>query len=147
MAGRRRRSKKPFGASSGRPPEPTLFLDECLGRLAVPEALRAAGATVVCHHELFTTGTDDQEWLAALAAHPDWIVLTKDSRIRHRKLEFRALATAGLRVFVLTSANLSGAEQGDAFVRALRRIRRLGVRPGPFIARVTRFGSVQVLEP
>jgi len=84
MAGRRRKSKKPFGASSGPPPELTLtcFLDECLGRHAVPEALRAAGADVVCHHEHFAPGTDDQTWLTELAQHPDWVVLTKDLRIR-----------------------------------------------------------------
>ncbi len=148
MAARRQRSKKPSAASSGRPPEPVLvcFLDECLGRHAVPEALRRAGVAVVCHHEHFATGTEDEAWLAELARHSDWIVLTKDGRIRRRPLEFQAMTRAGLRVFALTSGNLSGEEQGEAFVRALKRIRRLAARPGPYIARVTRYGAVDLIS-
>jgi hypothetical protein len=108
----------------------------------VPEALRAQGVTVVLHHELFPGGTNDTAWLAALSAQPDLIVLTKDTRIRRRTLEREALQAAGLRVFALSSGNLPGADQGQAFVRALPRIRRLASTPGPFIARVTATGSV-----
>jgi hypothetical protein len=147
MAGQRRRSKKRFGASSGPPPDLTLFLDECLGRHAVPQALRLAGALVICHHEIFPPGTDDRAWLSALAGKADWLILTKDARIRRRSLEREAMMHAGLEVFALTSGNLTGDEQGAAFVRALERIRRIARLPGPFIARVTRFGSVGIVAP
>lgn len=55
-----------------------MFVDECLGRVAVPEALRKAGVIVVAHHHLFASGVSDEHWLGALAAHPDWLVFTKD---------------------------------------------------------------------
>jgi hypothetical protein len=109
----------------------------------VPEALRAqAGVEVILHHELFPAGTDDAAWLSALASRPDLVVLTKDTRIRRRTLERDALIAAKLRVFALSSGNLSGADQAAALVRALGRIRRLARQPGPFIARVTATGGV-----
>jgi PIN like domain len=146
MAARRKKSKKPSGSSSGPPPELVVFVDECLGRYAVPEALRAAGLTVVCHHTLFLEGTDDAEWLRQLATHPDWLIFTKDGQIRRRPLEALAFRKAGLRVFALTSANRSGLEQAHAFVRALPKIRRLASRRGPFIAKVLSGGAVRVLQ-
>jgi len=146
MAARRKRSKKRSAASSGPPPDPiTVFVDECLARYAVPEALKAAGATVVVHHELFQPGTEDTVWLAALAEHPEWLILTKDRQIQRRPLEQQAYLNARLRVFALTSANLTGEEQAAAFVRALGKIRRLARKRGPFIAKVTAGGVVQVV--
>ena len=137
MAARRRKSRKRSGTKRSAPPEPLVcFVDECLGRYAVPEALEAAGVRVVLHHESFPTGADDESWLQALADRPELIVLTKDSR--------QALETAKLRVFALSAGNLSGADQAAAFVRALPRIRRLSKLPGPFIARVTATGAVDV---
>jgi hypothetical protein len=98
--------------------------------------------TVTLHHELFSEGTDDPAWLRALAERREFVVLTKDSRIRRRALERDALEAAGLKVFALSSGNLPGAEQAAAFVRALPKIRRLARMPGPFIARVTATGAV-----
>ena len=120
-------------------------MDECLGRYAVPEALRAAGLTVICHHTLFPEGTDDSEWLRQLAFQPDWLVFTKDGQIRRRPLETLAYQQAGLRVFALASGNRSGPEQAHTFVRALPKIRRLAGRRGPFIAKVFSGVAVRVL--
>jgi predicted nuclease of predicted toxin-antitoxin system len=146
MAARRRKSRKRSATKPSAPPERIVcFTDECLGRYAVPDALRAAGVDIVLHHELFPSGVDDAEWLLALGKRPELIVLTKDSRIRKRVLERQALEAAKLRVFALTAGNLSGADQGAAFVRALPKIRRLARRPGPFIARVTPVGAVDLI--
>jgi hypothetical protein len=145
MAARHRKSRKRFGTKPSAPPEGLVcFIDECLGRGAVPAALRAAGAVVLLHHELFPSGTDDEAWLSALVGRSDLVVLTKDSRIRRRVLERRALEAARLRVFVLSAGNLSGAQQAAAFVRALPKIRRLAQQPGPFIANVTATGAVNL---
>lgn len=146
MAARRKRSKKRSAASSDSPPDSTtVFVDECLARYAVPEALKAAGITVVVHHEMFPAGTEDTVWLSELAKHSDWLVLTKDRQIQRRPLEQQAYLNARLRVFALTSANLTGEEQAGAFVRALGKIKRLARRRGPFIAKVTAGGVVQVV--
>lgn len=143
MAARPKRSRKRSGTKRTAPPEPLgVFVDECLGRHAVPDALRAEGVTVTLHHELFPQGTDDADWLSALASHADLVVLTKDTRIRRRTIERQAMEAAGLKVFALSSGNLPGADQAAAFVRALPKIRRLARTPGPFIARVTATGAV-----
>lgn len=112
----------------------------------MPEALRLAGATVIAHHEKFPTGALDEVWLAALAEHPEWIVLTKDAQIRRRPLERQAYSNARARVFTLTSGNLTGAQQAEILVRALPKIRKLARRRGPFIAKVTASGIVEILK-
>lgn len=145
MAGRRKKSKKRSVASSGLRPEVTVFVDECLGRYAVPDALRRAGVTVVCHYELFPAGAEDKDWLQMLANRPECLVFTKDSQIRRRPLEILAYRRAGLRVFALTSGNLTGDEQARAFVRALPKIRRLAGLKGPFIARVLASGTASLI--
>lgn len=146
MAARQKKSSK---QSATKPTERleaplTCIVDECLGRYVVPDALRAVGVHVILHHELFPAGTDDEAWLRALAGRLDAVVLTKDSRIRKRAIERHALAAARLRVFALSAGNLSGEHQAAAFVRALPKIRRLAKKPGPFIARVTATGAVDL---
>ncbi|MDP1570379.1 MAG: hypothetical protein Q8L86_10270 [Vicinamibacterales bacterium] len=138
-----RRSRK-RSATSTPPSAVRLLIDECLGRVAVPEALRQAGASVVLHSQLFAPGLDDVDWLRQLANHPDLVVLSKDKRIRKRTIELEAVMAGRVRLFVLTAGKLNGAEQAESFVRALTRILRLARRPGPFIATVTAGGHVTI---
>lgn len=123
-----------------------FLVDECLGRHDVPDALVRAGERVIRHDERFSSGTQDAVWLAEIANNPSWVVLTKDAQIRRRPLELEALGNARARVFTLTSASLTGAQQAAAFVRALPKIKRLCKRKGPFIATVTASGAVTVLK-
>ena len=147
MAARPKSSRKRSATKRTAPPERfRVFIDECLGRHAVPDALRSAGVTVTLHHELFPEGTDDVAWLSALAGQADLIVFTKDARIRRRTIERQAMEAARLKVFALSSGNLPGADQAAAFVRALPKIQRLARTSGPFIARVTATGAVALTE-
>lgn len=101
---------------------------------------------MILHSDLFPSGTDDEEWLRALAGQADAIVLTKDGRIRKRPNERQALEAARLKVFALSAAGLSGELQARAFVKALPKIRKLARhKPGPFIARVTAAGAVDLV--
>jgi PIN like domain len=147
MAGRQKRSKRQSGASSrSKPPEPVFFLDENLGNHAVYNALKAAGATVERFSDHFPRGMKDEPLLAAVGAR-NWVFLSKDNNIRRNPLELAALLNARLKSFFLVSAGLLGDEQAQAFVAALKRMRRLAQhRPGPFIARITKTGNVQVLD-
>lgn len=146
MAARRKKSSKRSATKpTGRLDAPlTCIVDECLGRYAVPDALRSAGVQIILHHELFPAGTEDEAWLRSSAGHVDAVVLTKDSRIRKRAIERQALVAARPRVFALSAGNLSGDQQAAAFVRALPRIRLFAKKPGPFIARVTATGAVDL---
>lgn len=69
-------------------PEPVLFLDECLGSTDVPDALRKEGIRVEMLHEHFDLATQDTTWLAEVGKR-GWVVLTKDQRIRRRRVARR----------------------------------------------------------
>ena len=141
------KSKKRSGASS-RPklPELTLFIDRSLGKKTVAEALRVAGANVEVHDDHFVPDAPDETWLTAVGAK-GWIVLTKDERIRFRTIEREALMNARVRAFVLTAGNMDGATMARVLVEALPKITRLSRRrPPPFIATVSKTGSVTMLS-
>jgi hypothetical protein len=128
-------------------PEPVLFLDECLGSTDVPAALRAKGIRVELLHEHFDSATRDTAWLAEVGKR-GWVVLTKDQRIRRRRVELEALLAANVAAFVLTSGNLTGAATAGAFANAWPRIRK-HVRDYalPFVAAVDATGRVTLLTP
>lgn len=86
-----------------------------------------------------------KRWLTR-AGQKNWIVLTKDHRIRYRNLERAALMKAGVGAFVLTAGDLKGDEMAQIFVKALPAISRfLRKHRRPFIAKVARSGSVSML--
>lgn len=147
MVARKPRSKKRSGASSARRPKKplTYFVDECLGRHFVVEALRHAGAHVEVHHKHFPSGVPDAEWLP-IVGERTWIVLTKDRHIRRREIEINAIVNARVRAFVLTAADLTGPEQAVAFVRALPKMNRVAAASrGPLIGRIGEAGGVSIL--
>ena len=148
MAAARKKSARQSATSGGgRPDRLIFFIDECLGRKALPDALRAAGHDVVLHHEHFGPGADDVDWLTALFDQREtWVVVTKDKKIKKRPLEKQALMASGLRVFALTAGELTFDAQANAFVRGLRRIVRISKQSGPYIALVTASGSVNLVE-
>jgi predicted nuclease of predicted toxin-antitoxin system len=141
-------SKKQSGLNLPSPPEPLVFfVDRSLGRHVIPDALRAAGVQVELHDDHFPQDAQDQIWLAE-AGKRGWIVLTKDKHLRYRAIETNALMSAKVRAFVLTArGDLSGAEIGQIFVKALATMRKLcaTVSP-PFVAHVSRGGSVSIVK-
>jgi hypothetical protein len=120
-----------------KPPERfTIFLDESLDSDSIARALREAGAEVERLTAHFPKGTSDERWLA-LAGSRGWVVLTRDKRIRYRKLERLALMTAGVRAFVFTGGNVTLGETAAILARSVPRMRRLcSAEPGPFIYHV-----------
>jgi hypothetical protein len=148
MTPRRRKSTKRSAANSQpqrSSSDVTILVDECLGRYAVPEALKAAGAQVLLHSQMFPPGIEDEDWLRALANRPDLSVISKDRQIRKRTLELDAVIAGRVRLFILTTAGMTSREQAEAFVRALRRILRCSQQPGPFVAVVTASGAVRIV--
>lgn len=141
------KSRKRSAASSPSLPEPVVFFtDANLGRRVVPEALRAAGEEVRIHDEIFPPATHDRVWLRA-AGEKRWIVLTKDSKIRYRRNEVAEFRSARVRVFVLVSRNLPGAEMGRIFVKALPAIKKLcASQLSPFIAHIHFDGTVVLMK-
>lgn len=115
--------------------QPEFYVDRSLGQRIVPERLRTLGLTVHTEAQVFGTEGDaptDAAWLRR-AGLEDWVVLSKDARIRYRRHELDALVRHSVRAFVLVSGQLTGVEQADAFERNLHRILRACRRSGPFV--------------
>ena len=141
-------SKKQSGWNLLLPLEPLVFfVDRSLGRRIIPDALRSAGAQIELHDDHFPQDAQDQTWLAE-AGKRGWVVLTKDKRLRYRTVETHALITAKVRAFVLTArGDLNGAEIGQIFVKALPVMKKLcATVPPPFVAHVSRDGSVSIVK-
>lgn len=141
------RSRRPSVTKrSSRPPEDVVFfVDRCLGSKDVPEALLKAGARVEKHADHFPDDSPDQHWLQEVGRR-GWAVITKDRAIRRNTLESQALATAGVRAFVVTSANMSSGDMTEMLSKHLKRMENLvRSRRPPFIAAVTK-GGVQIIE-
>jgi predicted nuclease of predicted toxin-antitoxin system len=140
------KSKKRSAANSKKsPPKPVFFLDRSLGKHIVADALRHAGAEVRIHGDHFAEDEKDERWLREVGKQ-GWIVLTKDKNIRYHLLEIAALIRGAVSAFILTSGNLTGSEMATAFVKALPQMNRLAEKiPRPFVATVTKSGSVSVL--
>jgi len=108
--------------------------------------LRAHGFTVAIHRDHFPVDALDADFLPQVGRR-GWVFLTKDKMIFHRQLELAALWKAKVRAFILRSGNLTAAEMADAFSKAIPAMDRLlQSRKGPFIARVTRTGAVELIE-
>jgi hypothetical protein len=120
--------------SVAKPPnQPVFFIDRSLGRIDVPAALRGAGYQCVIHDERFDQQTEDTIWLSAVAAD-NWIVLTKDERIRYRPLELKALESARLRAFIVICGNVRGIDTAAILLKAMPKILNIvGSEKGPFI--------------
>jgi predicted nuclease of predicted toxin-antitoxin system len=106
------------------------------------QALREVDEQVVCHDDLYHSGTPDIEWLQAEAAKGS-LILTKDVAIGRNPLEKAMVKQAKAQVFALSSANMTGQEMAEAFVKARHRMKQFAQKhKGPFIAKVDRNGKV-----
>jgi PIN like domain len=108
--------------------------------------LRDADLKVEVHADHFADDAPDPKWLVA-AGKNDWIVITRDERIRYRVAEKQAIRRARVRAFVLTAQGKLRAETlAENFLRAIGKVRRLiATHPPPFLAKVSRAGDVELL--
>jgi hypothetical protein len=115
---------------------PDLFLDRSLGRIKVPQLLRAAGLRLVTLAEHYGIPVDesvaDDEWLE-LAGSREWVVFMKDTRVRYNRPEREAVKAHRVRCFCLANQSLSGADMAARFLDNLDAIARACNEPGPFV--------------
>lgn len=131
--------------SDAKPPNGAVFfIDRSLGIEPVRTALIDQGLTVEMHGDHFKSDEEDRIWLDAVGRW-EWVVLTKDQRLRYRPLEIAALRASRARVFVLTAGNLRGSEVAALFVYALPKICSiLQSQLGPFVARISKSGQITI---
>lgn len=121
----------------------TFFVDRCLGK-SVGVALQQSGLQVEFHADHFADDADDETWISVVGQR-GWVVLTKDKAIRTRLVELQAVTAASVRMFTLSSGNMTGREMGRVFVDNLLKMGRfMKKHPPPFIARVSPSGVAMV---
>lgn len=117
--------------------------------------VRVARAIADFRHDVLYAGgpgapaqpTPDVEWLAQAGAS-EWVVLTRDKRIRTRPGERQMFLDAGVRCFCFTQAgNATAWEMPELIVSTWERIEGMAARPGPYICAVTRSRGVRWLAP
>jgi len=117
------------------PSRPEFFIDRSLARRDVADALRLSGCIVHTHLEVYgerDESVSDTEWLE-LCGRQGWVVLTMDRRIRWRPPEIAAIRRYGVKLFALTSGNLSAAEQADRFIQHIEAIDVACQSAAPFV--------------
>ncbi len=133
--------------SSGRrraatPPE--FLIDRSLSQVSLPAALREVGLIVQTLTDVYgqqaAQETDDATWLT-LAGERGWVVLCKDDHIRRRPAELQALTEGNVRLFCLTNAQLTFADQAEWFLANRHRIIQASRKPGPYVYGSTWIGS------
>lgn len=149
MDGSRKRSKKRSDTNLISPPDfkqAVVFLDRSLGRDIIAGILRAKDIKVEVHDDHLEQTSPDEEWIKFVAER-DWIAITKDDRIRHRKSEIAAIREYKARVIVVVAKNATGKEIAEILLRGWRQIARLSAKvPAPFMAKIHRSGRVRMIE-
>lgn len=143
-----RRSKKRSDKPSSSEPrsDVTFFVDRSLGKRAVAEALRSLAFLVVAHDDVFDAATEDRQWLAH-AGENNWIVLSADKGIRRKPDNLDAFVRHKVRAVVITSGNLSAADQTRIFVTYGRRIQDVLMSSKPPVAyAITKVGVLSRLS-
>jgi hypothetical protein len=69
-----------------RPDAPTFYIDESIASKILIKALRDRGEIVQCVGEIIPRGSPDEGWLR-ICGENRWIVLTRDKKMRYKKLE------------------------------------------------------------
>ncbi len=104
---------------------PDLFVDRSLGRLVVPDLLRAAGLRLTTIAERYGMPADenvpDVTWLADAGRRGE-AALMKDERIAHNVAERAAVEAHGVRCFCLARADLSGHAMAKLYLAHLDRM-------------------------
>ena len=119
---------------------PELFLDRSVGRIKVPQLLRAHGLRLVTLAEHYGVPADenvaDVAWLR-LVGERRWLAVMKDDRIRYVPAERQALLKHRVRAVVLTNANLSSLDMAERIIRAVPSLADLcSSDDGPFLCAI-----------
>jgi predicted nuclease of predicted toxin-antitoxin system len=135
------------------PEQLVLFLDRALGKHKVANILlnsqdKYEGIEVVVHclDDFFPPDTPDENWLKH-AGENSWIVITKDKKIRYRKPEFEMVRKHNVRMFTLTSGNITAEDIGDILSKSIPAIAKfVRTTEPPFIATISKTGILRNIE-
>jgi predicted nuclease of predicted toxin-antitoxin system len=117
---------------------PEVFVDHCLGTKVIPDVFRQAGFVVLTIEEKY--GKTDVEDVVLLrdAGTSQLLFVTKDTRIRQRKLERAAVFDHKVRLLCFVHQNVTQQEMAKIFNQHMNKIIRQSQKRGPWIATVSR---------
>ena len=130
------KSRRSSGRRRDPEPPPEFLIDRSLSQISLPAALRDAGLIIHTLAEVYgeqrAQAAEDTEWIARAADH-GLVVLCKDDHIRRRPAERQSLLDGNVRVFCLTNARLTFADQVSYFMANRFRILQACKKPGPYV--------------
>jgi len=95
--------------------------------------MRAAGATVEHAGSAFRSSTEDHVWLKGCGER-GWIALTRDERIRRRRIEIEALRDHGLAAFCFTAGNATAEDTATVILPLIPKMANMSIsEPKPFL--------------
>jgi len=120
------------------PSLPEFLVDRSLGRHQLSAALREVGfvahTLASIYGEQEAQRVRDEDWIT-LAGAQEWVVLAKDIAMRRRPAELQAIVAHRVKVFVVTSAKLTGPQQVERILKHRHRIVQAARKPGQFLCR------------
>lgn len=129
-------------------------MDRALGKHVISHRLKtytentksSLEIKVICLDDHFPDKTLDEDWLK-VAGNKGWNVITKDKRIRYRRAEFDIVVKHNVKMFTLTSGNLTGNEMANIIEKAIPKIHKfIQTHKSPFIAKVLKSGDIKNLD-
>ena len=123
------RSKKQSAANSiaeKRLKKAVFYLDESIYSRSLLKRMRDAGANVEHARGAIPAGSEDEDWLSECGKR-GWIVLTRDQRIRHRRLELNAIQAYGVAAFCLIVGQGTADEVADIIEPMIQKMVNISV--------------------
>jgi hypothetical protein len=113
--------------------EAVFYLDESIYSRVLLSAMQAAGANVRRAGADIPFGSTDDVWLEIVGKH-GWIVLMRDQKIRHRRLEIEALKAHGVGAFAFTGGQETAQQTAQTICPLLIKFANMHVsEPKPFL--------------
>lgn len=121
------------------PSGPPFFLDRSVGRIAVPQGLRAAGVDLVTLAERYGVPQDeqidDERWMREAAENDEAVLMCDDAIRKRNPQERQILISVKLRAFVI-NPQLTAEQVVRRFLTNRPAIERACQHPGPFVYRI-----------
>jgi hypothetical protein len=119
-----------------------FYIDESIHSHALVDAMLAAGANLKRVGVDVDFGSPDEAWLQLVGEH-GWIALTRDQKIRKRRMELEVLKAYGAAVFCFTGGSATADETAQTICRLLPKFANMAVsEPRPFLYTFRGSGSL-----
>lgn len=116
-----------------------FFIDRCLGRKKLPQALRASGIDCITLGEYFGENEGqkikDTEWLITVADN-GWVALTKDNGIEELEPALKIIIENKIRYFSISDPQITWQDMVLWFNNNLEEIKIACQKPGPFVYKI-----------